>query len=43
MTNQGITDLGIIRNSLKNCEEVTLPYKFTKNCWIKYITIKYRR
>ena len=40
MTNQGITDLGIIRNSLKNCEEVTLPYKFTKNCRIKYITIK---
>jgi hypothetical protein len=34
------TDLSIIRESLKHCEEVTLPYKFPPKCWIKYITIK---
>ena len=34
------TDLTFIRQSLKGCEEITLPYKFPKNCWIKYITIK---
>jgi hypothetical protein len=34
------TDLSKIRVSLKNCEEVSLPYKFTPKCWIKYITIK---
>ena len=34
------TDLSKIRLSLQNCEEVTLPYKFPPNCWIKYITIK---
>jgi len=34
------TDLSKIRESLKNCEEVTLPYKFPPKCWIKYITIK---
>jgi len=34
------TDISKIRVSLNNCEEVTLPYKFTRNCWIKYITIK---
>ena len=34
------TDIQVIRNSLKNCEEVTLPYKFSSNCWIKYINIK---
>ena len=33
-------DLNKIRLSLKNCEEVTLPYKFPYKCWIKYITIK---
>ena len=35
-----ITDLTIIRQSLKGCEEITLPYKFTKDSRIKYITIK---
>ena len=39
-TNKAITDLNVIRKSLKDCEEVTLPYKFTRNCWIKYITVK---
>jgi hypothetical protein len=34
------TDLNFIRNSLKGCEEITLPYKFPKKCWVKYITIK---
>ena len=34
------TDLNFIRQSLKNCEEVELPYKFTPDCWIKYITLK---
>jgi len=34
------TDISKIRVSLKNCEEVTLPYKFPHKCWIKYITIK---
>lgn len=34
------TDLSKIRLSLQNCEEVTLPYKFTPKCWIKYITLK---
>ena len=38
--NEPITDLNVIRNSLKNCEEITLPYKFTRDSWIKYITIK---
>ena len=33
-------ELTKIRQSLKNCEEVTLPYKFPYKCWIKYITIK---
>tara|TARA_B000000557_G_scaffold248043_1_gene232371 strand:+ start:307 stop:819 length:513 start_codon:yes stop_codon:yes gene_type:complete len=39
MTTQGITDLTIIRQSLKGCEEITLPFKFPKQCWVKYITI----
>jgi hypothetical protein len=34
------TDISRIRQSLKECEEVTLPYKFPYKCWIKYITIK---
>ena len=34
------TDLHVIRQSLKGCEEVTLPYKFPSKCWIKYITLK---
>ena len=34
------TDLTVIRNALKDCEEITLPYKFTKQCWIKYITVQ---
>jgi len=34
------TYLSKIRESLKNCEEVTLPYKFPYKCWIKYITVK---
>lgn len=40
MTIKGITDLNIIRQSLKDCEEITTPFKFPKKCWIKYITIK---
>ena len=34
------TDISKIRVSLKKCEEVTMPYKFTHQCWIKYITLK---
>ena len=34
------TDISRIRQSLKECEEVTRPYKFPYKCWIKYITIK---
>ena len=34
------TDISKIRQSLKDCEEVSLPYKFPQKCWIKYITIK---
>lgn len=34
------TDISKIRESLKNCEEISLPYEFSKNTWIKYITIK---
>ena len=34
------TDISKIRVSLKKCEEVTMPYKFTPQCWIKYITLK---
>tara|TARA_B100000035_G_scaffold312593_1_gene324415 strand:+ start:95 stop:622 length:528 start_codon:yes stop_codon:yes gene_type:complete len=34
-----VTDLEFIRDSLKQCEEVTLPYRFTKDMWIKYITV----
>jgi hypothetical protein len=34
------TDINQIRISLKNCEEISLPYKFTPKCWIKYITLK---
>ena len=34
------TDISKIRLSLKDCEEVSLPYKFPQKCWIKYITIK---
>jgi hypothetical protein len=34
------TDISHIRQSLKRCEEVTLPYLFPKKCWIKYITLK---
>ena len=34
------TDIEHIRNSLQQCEEVSLPYKFTPKCWIKYITLK---
>ena len=35
-----ITDINIIRQSLKGCEEITLPYKFSKGLRIKYITVK---
>jgi len=34
------TDISKIRESLQDCEEVSLPYKFPPKCWIKYITIK---
>ena len=34
-----VTDLQLIRESLKHCEEVTLPYRFTKDMWVKYITV----
>jgi uncharacterized coiled-coil protein SlyX len=34
------TDISKIRLSLKKCEEITLPYKFTPTCWVKYITLK---
>ena len=34
------TDISKIRQSLNNCEEVTLPYKFPQKCWIKYISVK---
>tara|TARA_B100001094_G_scaffold327867_1_gene387028 strand:+ start:598 stop:1125 length:528 start_codon:yes stop_codon:yes gene_type:complete len=34
-----MTDLQLIRESLKHCEEVTLPYRFTKDMWVKYITV----
>ena len=34
------TDISKIRISLNNCEEIVLPYDFTKKTWIKYITIK---
>jgi hypothetical protein len=37
---EAITDINIIRQALKGCEEVTLPYKFTKGLRIKYITVK---
>ena len=33
------TDLSYIRKCLQGCEEIKLPYKFPKNCWVKYITI----
>lgn len=39
-TSLAITDLNVIRKSLGGCEEISLPYKFPKGCWIKYITIK---
>lgn len=35
-----ITDLTLIRESLKGCEEITLPHQFTKDSRVKYITIK---
>ena len=34
-----ITDLNVIRDSLKQCEEITLPYKLNNSMWIKYITV----
>ena len=34
------TDISKIRSSLRDCEEVTLPYKFPRKCWVKYITVK---
>ena len=34
------TDLNTIKQSLQNCEEVSLPFKFPIKCWIKYITLK---
>ena len=37
---EAITDINIIRQALKGCEEVSLPYKFTKGLRIKYITVK---
>lgn len=37
---EAITDINIIRQSLKGCEEVSLPYKFSKGLRIKYITVK---
>jgi len=33
-------DINKIKLSLKNCEEVSLPYKFEPRTWIKYITVK---
>lgn len=33
------TDLSAIRLSLQDCEEIKLPYKFPRKCWIKYITL----
>ena len=35
-----ITDLTLIRESLKGCEEIILPYQFTTGLRLKYITIK---
>ena len=37
---EAITDINIIRQALKGCEEITLPYKFSKGLRIKYITVK---
>lgn len=34
------TDISKIRISLKNYEEIKLPYKFPPKCHIKYITLK---
>lgn len=34
------TDLNSIKQSLQNCEEISLPFKFPTKCWIKYITLK---
>ena len=34
------TDIVKIKEELQNCEEVTLPYEFEPNTWIKYITLK---
>jgi hypothetical protein len=34
------TDIGLIRNALQNCEEITLPCDLKKNCILKYITLK---
>jgi len=33
-------DIENIKEQLKSCEEITLPYEFKKNTWIKYITLK---
>jgi len=33
-------DIAVIKEELKTCEEVTLPYEFEKGTWIKYITLK---
>ena len=35
-----ITDLTVIRESLKHCEEITLPFRFKKGTRVKYITVK---
>ena len=35
-----ITDLTVIRESLKSCEEITMPFRFKKGARVKYITVK---
>jgi len=33
-------DITVIKEELKTCDEVTLPYEFEKDTWIKYITLR---
>ena len=35
-----IQDILIIKKHLIGCDEVELPYKFPRSCFIKYITLK---
>ena len=37
---EAITDITIIRKSLKGCEEITLPFKIKRGTQLKYITVK---